>query len=314
MRTGSARSFDAALGSWSPGGRIYGAELGVGWMAGGAYAFFPVVEPSGVVRIYAGGRDAQGRSRLGVVTLEWDERPRVVDVSTAPVLDLGEPGSFDMDGVSYPWVVRADGELRLYYTGWNRLGGDVPFVTQLGLATSRDGGSTFARVSRAPILTRTDREPIGIGSSCVKRDGDGWTMYYTRMLSWNVAERPAKPYYNVWQAHSADGVSWERLDVNVIGHEPGEYALSAPSLHDWEGRQELYFTARGHRYRIFVAERGADGVFHRRAAPLSIAPSGWDDDMQCYPHAVAVGGRRYLLYCGNGYGRAGVGFAEWLPR
>jgi hypothetical protein len=311
---GSTITFDSPPGSWRPGGRIYGAELGVEWMAGGAYAFAPVVEPSGIVHIYAGGRDARGRSRLGVVTLEWDERPRVVDVGATPVLDLGEPGSFDMDGVSYPWIVRADGEVRLYYAGWNKLGADVPWVAQLGLAISRDGGATFARVSRAPILSRTDREPIGVGSSCVERDGDGWTMYYTRILSWDVAERPAKPYYNVGQARSADGVAWERLDVNVIGHEPGEYALGAPSLHEWEGRKELYFTARGNRYRIFVAQRGADGAFRRLAAPLAIPPSDWDDDMQCYPHAVTIGGRRYLLYCGNGYGRAGVGYAEWVAR
>jgi len=32
--------------------------------------------------------------------------------------------------------------------------------------------------------------------------------------------------------------------------------------------------------------------------------------MQCYSRTVVVGGRHYLLYSGNGYGRAGIGYAE----
>ncbi len=283
-------------------------------MSGGAYAFAPIVdEAAGVVRFVAGGRDARGRSRLGLVTVAWGEHPRVAGYSAEPVLDLGEPGAFDMDGVSYPCVVDAGDELRLYYAGWNKLGADVPFVTQLGLATSRDGGATFSRASRAPLLPRTDAEPIGVGSSCVERDGDGWVMYYTRLLSWDAAQRPATPYYNLWKARSHDGVSWQRLGVNVVAHAPGEYALGAPSRHDWDGRKQLYFTARGHRYRIFVAEQAAGGgAFVRAPEPLRVPASSWDDDMQCYPHVVAIGGRRYLLYCGNGYGRAGVGYAEWV--
>ena len=104
--------------------------------------------PSGrdTVRLFLTGRDKTVRSRIGIVTLRWSERPEVIDVTSKPVFDIGEPGSFDMDGVSYPWLVEADGALLMYYVGWNRLAGEIPFRNQIGLAVSEDGGNSFRRV------------------------------------------------------------------------------------------------------------------------------------------------------------------------
>jgi hypothetical protein len=281
-------------------------------MAGGAYAFMPLPESPDHVRFFAGGRDAQGRSRIGVVTVEWGERPRVVDVTADPVLDLGEPGCFDMDGVSYPWIVRRDTRLMLYFTGWTKLGREVPFANHLGLAISDDDGRTFSRVSRAPLLPLTDREPIGTGSCAVVQEDDSrWTMYYTRLLSWDTAADTSRPRYNIWHATSTDGRAWRRLDRLVIGHDAGEYALGAPSYYQWDQESQLYFTARGHRYRLFVARQQEDGAFRRLPGAIRVVPGDWDDEMQCYPRVLTLSDRRILFYCGNGYGRSGVGYAEW---
>ena len=38
--------------------------------------------------------------------------------------------------------------------------------------------------------------------------------------------------------------------------------------------------------------------------------SGWDSQMQAYPAVVTAGGRTYLFYNGNDYGREGFGYAE----
>ena len=124
----------------------------ISWMSGGLAAFCAVPQGGDRVRLYVTGRDASVRSRIGVVAFRWGERPKVVGISPQPVLDLGEPGAFDMDGVGYPWVVENGGEVWMYYVGWNRLNGDVPFRNQVGLAVSRDGGETFKRFSRAPLL------------------------------------------------------------------------------------------------------------------------------------------------------------------
>ncbi len=71
-------------------------------MSGGAYAFMPVVEANGIVRFFACGRDDLGRSRIGILTYQWGDTPKLLDVTAEPVLDLGDAGCFDMDGVAYP--------------------------------------------------------------------------------------------------------------------------------------------------------------------------------------------------------------------
>jgi hypothetical protein len=281
-------------------------------MAGGAYAFFPLVGEDGIVRFFAGGRDADGRSRVGIVVVKWGDAPRVVDVTDEPVLDLGDHGAFDVDGVSYPWLVETGSVLRLYFTGWRRLTGDVPWTTQLGLAVSDDGGFSFKRVTTDTIMPATVDEPIGVGSVCVTRDRDQWLMYYTRLFPWNVGCDPPRPYYNIWEAASLDGITWQPTGVNVVPDQNGEYAVAAPSLFETGRERQLYFTARGHRYRLF-ASADVGGTFNRLPGPIAIPSSDWDDDMQCYPHVREIEGKRYLFYCGNGYGRSGVGFAEWVP-
>ena len=35
----------------------------------------------------------------------------------------------------------------------------------------------------------------------------------------------------------------------------------------------------------------------------------WDSEMVCYPNVFTHGGRKYLLYNGNGYGKSGIGLA-----
>lgn len=300
------------VNNWEPRGRLYGSEVGAWWMSGGAYAFMPLVEPDGIVRFFACGRDDFGRSRIGVVSFKWGDTPRLLDVTRDPVLDLGEPGCFDMDGVAYPYLVRFHDRLLLYYVGWNKLGGRVPWAIDLGMAVSDDNGKSFRRMTRAPVIPRTNEDPIGSGSCCMTSHSDGsWTLYYTKMLAWNAEVTPPQPSYNIWKARSTDGISWTPINQNVIGHDEGEYALGTPCLHRFGDQTIMFFTARGDRYRLFAALATEESSFRRVKQPLYIAPGDWDDDMQCYSHVVTINGQCYIFYCGNGYGRAGVGYAKW---
>jgi WbqC-like protein family len=94
-------------------------------MRGGLGSFCAMPQGEDAVRLFVAGRDTTMRSRIGVVTRQWLEQPRVVAISPQPVLDLGDLGAFDMDGVSYPWMVENGTELWMYYVGWNRLGGEI---------------------------------------------------------------------------------------------------------------------------------------------------------------------------------------------
>ena len=55
-----------------------------------------------------------------------------------------------------------------------------------------------------------------------------------------------------------------------------------------------------------------DGISWTRSpgAPgLDVSDEGWDSQMVCYPFVLDHGGRRYMFYNGNGYGRTGFGVA-----
>jgi len=49
------------------------------------------------------------------------------------------------------WLVTNGSEVRLYYIGWN-VAGTVPHRLAIGLAVSHDGGETFQRHSKGPLL------------------------------------------------------------------------------------------------------------------------------------------------------------------
>ena len=45
---------------------------------------------------------------------------------------------------------------------------------------------------------------------------------------------------------------------------------------------------------------------------IDVAPSGWDSDSICYGHVFRWKSELYMVYCGNHYGRNGLGLARWV--
>jgi hypothetical protein len=136
-------------------------------------------------------------------------------------------------------------------------------------------------------------------------------MFYTSFLRWERRPEGPRHYYHIREAYSPDGINWARsgrVIVDLIP--PDEYALGAPDVAVCDGHRTLYFTTRGDRYRLFAAVEDLNGEWTRLPNALEIPRSDFDSDMQCYPRTLVFGSRQYLLYSGNGYGRAGIGYAE----
>lgn len=279
------------------------------WMQ--SHAMMPTVESitGSHVRVYVSGRDRQNRSHIGSVVLDVarPEQP-VVEVSAEPVLTLGELGCFDDNGVTPSCVVTHADKTFLYYVGWNP-GSTVRVHLFGGLAISEDGGRTFRRFSRAPILERTALEPFLNTAPFVLFDEDRWRMYYVAGTGWVHRDLPR---YHIRYAESRDGCCWERrgivcLDFGALG----EYALARPWVRKEGGRYEMWFSYKGDAYRIGYAE-STDGIHWTRLdakAGLGVSSSGWDSVMVEYACVFDCGGATYLLYNGNDYGRDGAGLA-----
>jgi hypothetical protein len=277
-----------------------------------SHAALPVVQARGDRhRVYFSGRDDRGRAHVGWFEADLHEG-RVLAVSPEPVLSPGALGAFDDSGVTSSCLVEQGGRLWLHYTGWS-LGVTVPFYLFAGVAVSDDGGDSFRRLSGAPLLERSAVDPLLTASAWIERDGDRWHMWYVSASGWRMHEGKPRHDYHVRHASSPDGLTWRREGHVAIDYAgPGEHAFGRPCVRRDGDTWRMWYSVRGERYVIGVAE-SADGVrWTRRDDVVGIAPSesGWDADMIEYPCVVDVAGRRLMLYNGNDYGRSGIGWAE----
>jgi len=117
----------------------------------------------------------------------------------------------------------------------------------------------------------------------------------------------------VRQAFSADGLTFDREASSVaIELEGDEVAIGTPAPR-WVGdAQEILFTARVGFYRLYTVPVTAEGEILKRRTLLNIPAGSWDQEMQGYPKLLRHAGEDWLFYCGDGYGRAGIGMVA-LP-
>lgn len=294
---------------WRKFGRIFTADHQHPWMATHAANPTAQVAGPGLVRVFFSTRDDRNRSHVAAAMLELGPNPRIIDVSSQPVLSPGETGLFDDSGTSMGCVVETPGAVHLYYLGWN-LGVTVPWRNSIGLAVSRDGGKSFAKFSRAPLLDRSEADPFSLSYPWVLAGADGWRMWYGSNLRWGTDQRDMD--HVIKHATSRDGIHWERSGQVVLPlRDAAEYALARPSVLPSAHGFDMWFTHRGAAYRIGRArsrdglswERGEDELaFDRPAEP-------WESGMTTYPCVFDCDGSRYLLYNGNDYGRTGFGLA-----
>ena len=166
---------------WIKHGLIFEAQAQAPWMT--SHAALPVVDGQ---RVYFSTRDVQGRSRVGSFDVDLARR-QVLNVSVAPVIDLGPLGCFDDSGVTSSCIVDHDGRKYQFYSGWS-LGVTVPFYLHVGLAISDDGGQIFRKHSRAPLLALSEIDPFLTASPCVLLENGLWRMWYVSGTGWQLVD------------------------------------------------------------------------------------------------------------------------------
>jgi hypothetical protein len=276
-----------------------------------SHAALPIVEPLGrnQFALYLSLRDGDGRARIGRTTLTMGDAPALAPLEPTPVLDLGQLGAFDDSGVTTSCLVTTGRTRLLYYTGWIR-GVTVPFYLTAGVAAS-EGGGPFERISAAPLLDRSPVDPFLTASPFVMVDEWRWRMWYVSATEWRQHESGPRHYYNIRYAESRNGLSWQRGGKIALDYgSPEEYAFARPWVIRDPSGYHMWFAVRGDRYRIVYAH-SRDGDAWTRGDAMGLTPTGsdWESEMVEYPCVFDWGGRRYMLYNGNDYGRTGVGIA-----
>jgi len=196
--------------NWVKKGLIFKPEGQYEWVT--THSMLPIADhiSGDLYRIYFSGRDKLNRSLTGYIEIDITNPKKILKISPEPILSLGSLGAFDDNGVSPTWMVNHQGEKYLYYFGWNK-GSLVRAAEVSGLAISKDGGESFQRFSRAPVIDRTDDEPYQIlVISCILIENGKWRMWYDSADEWQT---PELPRYNIKYAESTDGINWIRKGI-----------------------------------------------------------------------------------------------------
>ncbi len=300
---------------WRKHGRVYVPPGDREWAQQYAFPPTPLFRGGGVLRLYMAFCDADTVGRIGYVDVRADAPGEIVEVSERPVLDVGAPGMFDENGVLPTCVVPVGDKLYMYYVGY-QLGHKVTYYQFQGLAVSDDGGESFERAQRVPVIDRSDAEPLNRTSAFVRGADSRFQMWYVGGDEWTVVDGKPLPVYNMRYLESEDGIAWGSegrvcMDFDL----DDEHAFGRPWVwEDGDGLAMMYSVrTRSKDYRLGFA-RSTDGgrswVRHDDEVGIDVSDSGWDSEMIAYGSVVSVGERTFLFYNGNGRGRTGFGYAE----
>lgn len=296
---------------WVKKGLIIQPTGELDWMVTHASMPFADRIRNNVYRVYFCGRNEQCRAQMGYIEIDINEPEEILDITEKPVLELGSLGAFDDTGVWPSWMIHCGDISYMYYTG--RMAGiTVPFYSCIGLAISHDGGKTFERFSRAPIIGRNNFDPYLIATPSILVENGIWRMWYSSGVRWDIVNGQPKHYYNIKYAESDDGINWNRDGVVCIDFKSAdEYALGRPCVMKDEGIYKMWYSHRGESYRLGYAESKDGMIWERKDDEVGIDVSGvgWDSEMICYAHVVNHEGKKYMLYNGNSYGKTGLGYA-----
>jgi len=295
--------------NWQKLGRIFQPSGELDWAR--SHAANPIAEhvAGDVFRIYFSSRDTKNRSSIGYVVVDMSANGRILEVPSEPVLGPGDLGMFDDCGVSIGCILHIGDARYLYYMGWN-LSVTVPWKNAIGLAVSESADGPFQRVSRFPMMPLDETDPYTISYPWVMLDGNRYRMWYGSNLRWGPEKKDM--LHVIKYAESSDAVNWEKQGrILIDSTSPDENAICKPSVVKDADCYRMWFCSRGEKYRIqhAVSKDGSSWTRLGRDEGINVSHDGWDSDSIEYPCVFDHGGRRYLLYAGNEFGRTGFGLA-----
>lgn len=302
---------------WSKLGVVWNTDGKQPWSKSHAMGPSPFLHDNETIRVFLTTLDEQGRGRPMYVDVAADNPTRVLNVSKQPILDIGFPGTFDDNGLmAISFVQTKSGELFMYYAGFE-ICTQIRYRIFSGLAISTDGGESFKRNSRAPILDRTDQELFFRGGPFAMLDEGVFKLWYVAGSEWIELNGKAMPVYDLRYQESKDGISWGEqgtLSMAITGKD--EHAFGRPwVIKRGPNDYQLFYSIRRRSlgaYRLGYAE-STDGIHWERKDDemgLDVSPNGFDSNAIMYSAVIHIKGKTYCFYNGNNFGEEGFGVAE----
>lgn len=283
----------------------------------------PVVdtEQDGFWRIYFSHRDINNHSYISYIDVEPHNPKNIINQSKSPILSPGLPGSVDASGVMPTSILTVGSFKYLYYIGWTqRL--DVPYFNNTCLAISKNGEEWH---KLGPILSPNIKDQGYSGTFYPIKVGNRYISLYLSCKEWRVVNGIYEPFYDLRIAESYDAIDWDKKGIAISRLEGVEGGLSQASILEGKNYQ-TWFSSRGivnyrtdlsSSYKILYAESTNLLEWNRvEDKDFCLYPTGnsydWDGIMTCYPCVIKVDSYTYMFYNGNGFGKTGIGYAQWV--
>ena len=298
---------------WRKLGLLYMPDGKQWWARSHAMAASPLWISEDVLRLYVSHVDENTVGRVGYIDVGAADPTRVIAKAENPILDVGEPGAFDDNGVVCTCVVPVEGQLRMYYGGF-QLQTKIPYTMFSGMAVSETIDGPFHRIARGPILDRVEGEFFFRTAPFVLQENGRWRMWYIGGDSWIKAEKKTFPSYSMRYVESDDGIFWSARSVECLAlNRPDEIGLGRPFVVRDGALYHMWYSIRkisGYRVGYATSLDGLQWTRRDDEAGIDRSDSGWDSEMICYTAIVPVKDNWLMFYNGNGYGQSGVGVAQ----
>ncbi len=304
------------MAEWTKKGLIYCPDGTIDWMNNSVLTPTPYLLNEETIRIYAAFRDKTGIGRIGYIDTEAKNPSNIIKISKKPVLNIGTDGCFDDNGVILGDVLNVNGNIYMYYVAFQHVQ-KAKFYAFSGLAISKDGGETFKRVKRTPVMDRTEE---GIFGRCIHtviydKKQELFRVWYSVIFDWTYINNIPYPAYDIKYIESKDGIHFEEEGIQCIKCNKNEYRIGRPRVRILsDGKYEMRYTSDTYNkeYISGYAE-SPDGIIWERKDNLGWlkkSESGFDNEMACYPVVIDTKYGTYMFYDGNGMGLSGFGYAK----
>ena len=256
-------------------------------------------------------------SYVGKLSLNVNDPFKVICRNKNPSFSPGPKGSFYEYGVMPGHVFRDySGEVQMYFTGWSRPKGSLPYETWIGKVSSFDNGETFNKNTTIQLIHRNNvNKNLVNGPHVFINNGVEYLMYASGDR-WIKSEGILENVYTLKIAETKkikDGFvlkHWKFSNTKrdicenagfVFEHNYCKYVI-------YSERPSTNFR-NGDGYRLLISK--LNGIKIEETYFLKFKKyEDWFSEMQCYASVIQIGNKKYILFSGNYFGKVGFGIGE----
>jgi len=298
---------------WTKKGLIFNSNNNHNWMNNGAMIPCPIHLNNKTIRVFLTFLDKEGIGRTGYVDLKKDNLSEVINISKAPVFDIGKPGTFDENGSLTCGVLKmSDNKYHFYYAGFE-LGKKIRYRLLTGLCITNEKFQIIKKYN-SPILERSEDELYFRGGPFCLLEDNIVKMWYVGGSGWTIINGKSMPVYDIRYLESSDGINFDKKGEVVIKIEnENEHGFGRPYIVKHKGIYKMFYSIRVKEkgYRLGYAESvdGYEWVRKDELMNLDVSENDFDNEMICYSAVIEINNKLVMFYNGNNFGKSGLGYA-----